>query len=510
MPVSGSILDELELARTLYVSLGGYWSGVFPGRDQVERLCRSMTDTFMQVVDQVDDAVSCIHRESVPLRQRRRWARLTLKQSEMQRTLSTLRYGDGTADYGSPSTFYGEQRDLGLPSYPFPADASCDVIVSRMTSPGLVLVRGVDFAIETGRVVFLRDPLLNNAVALRPVFDGEGNVVDTEGQLWLFRPTYDINLVRDHVGFMVDASLPSTAQGREIANAILDGISGGTATAQLIRAVAAAVDSPVVLQDGEVVATIASDSAGQFVATGQQIYRCSPASTITVQVGDVLRAGDPLTDAFTLVELNTGNVPAWLQTLSLGDGLLADTVAGDITFPNRDVATTVTVDSDGYTRLEFPVGGTPAAVASFWRAFHARGREAVAAGGKTLAMLLDRRPVPVGQPTAASLPSSINPLAFLIQNILRANSAILRLRPASFGPAGVGIGALKSLRRIAPPHTYLFTVVELPVVSDSVIVDPNDDAGSTVTLSANAPPISDPVLSAADALTVPPTPAFFC
>jgi len=510
MPISDRILDELELARTVYTSLGGYWAGICPGRDQIERLCRSLTDTYMQMVDQIDETAACVSRETVPLRQRRRWARLIIKQSEMQRTESILRYGDGTTNYGDATAFYGEARDIGLPSYPFLAAAECDIIVSRMTSPGLSLTRGIDFTLTDGRVVFLKDPLSNPAVATRPVFDGDGNVIDTEGMLWLFRPTYDINLVRDHVGFMVDASLPSTLQGREVANAILDAISGGTAITQLIRAVAAAVDAPVIQQDGETVVTIAADSAGQFVATGQRVYRCSPAAEVVVNVDDVLRAGDPITDAFTIVELNAGNVPTWPQTLSLSDGLLAPAVTGDITFPNRDVLTQVTRDSDGYTKLEFPLGGSLDAVASFWAAFHARGRAAVTRGGKTLAMLLDRRSVPVGQPSAASLPSVINPLAFLVQNILRANSAVLRLRPGAFGPTGVGVNALKSLRRIVPPHTYLFIVVELPVVGDSVIVDPNDDAGDMVTLSTAAPVISDPILSHSDGTTVPPTPAFFC
>src|SRR5690606_17803300 len=113
-------------------------------------------------------------------------------------------------------------------------------------------------------------------------------------------------------------------------------------------------------------------------------------------------------------QFQRGQVPAELRAVELGRGWLAAGFVGGLTFENKDVP--LVVESDGvYTRLSWELGGWDQDVRRFFDQLHARGL----ANPPTLAQLLDRRTNPAGEPTAANLPATINPLAFLVANVLR-------------------------------------------------------------------------------------------
>ncbi len=134
----------------------------------------------------------------------------------------------------------------------------------------------------------------------------------------------------------------------------------------------------------------------------------------------------------------------------------------------------------GGSAIPSTLSGRDVDVTKFWNEAHARG----VARGETLAMLLDRRPVPVGQPTAGSLPATVNPLRFLLANVLRTRCLIARIKAGALGAGALGLAYLRTLRRIIPPGTALVVLVELPTADDSVIVDyVTEDLGSYTALA---------------------------
>lgn len=218
-----------------------------------------------------------------------------------------------------------------------------------------------------------------------------------------------------------------------------------------------------------------------------------------------------------------------LAALALDNGFLSTCFYGDLVFENKEVPLQVNAQHPtGYTFVKFPLGGFPADVDRFFEELHLRGIEAaetvkescfytpieyaslevfptrglagriyraVDTGWQyrwvpsidkppgyyeqivrlppnrklgTLAHFLDKRRQPEGEPTAAHLPTKINPLRFLIENVLRNNVFVIRIDVSALGQNRLGLYNIRHLRQITPPQTAMLVVFELGVKLDKI------------------------------------------
>lgn len=86
----------------------------------------------------------------------------------------------------------------------------------------------------------------------------------------------------------------------------------------------------------------------------------------------------------------------------------------------------------------------------------------------TLARLLDTRRQPDGEPTAANLPATINPLKFLVENVLRNNAFCVTITVAALGQNHLGLYNIRHLKRLIPPQTLMFLVYKLRPAVDRI------------------------------------------
>ena len=113
----------------------------------------------------------------------------------------------------------------------------------------------------------------------------------------------------------------------------------------------------------------------------------------------------------------------------------------------------------------FQISGFPGDVDSFWEQAQTLGKEE---GKQTLAELLDIRENPVGQPLPEFLPATINPLEFAIENILKNNLTIVKVRANSIGTDAPGLNLFKYLRDIIMPHTSFIVFIEISADTDTI------------------------------------------
>jgi hypothetical protein len=208
------------------------------------------------------------------------------------------------------------------------------------------------------------------------------------------------------------------------------------------------------------------------------VYRASLDANIVVSEGDTIYLGDPITDAFEIVELG-GHSPdlTSLPLLSLSDNFLSGGYFSEISF--RNVSGEIQYlgqDADGKTLICLEASGFPADLEQFWLNAQERGK----IDGATLANLLDVRPEPAGEPTADNLPSELNTLQFVLDNVLKSNLFIIRMRKASFGNDAPGLEMIRLLRDVIPPHTAYIVFIETSVdeeVIDLEVEGGEDEAG---------------------------------
>lgn len=223
-----------------------------------------------------------------------------------------------------------------------------------------------------------------------------------------------------------------------------------------------------------------------------------------------------------------------LAALALDNSFLSTCFYGDLMFENKVVPLVVNAQHPtGYTFVQFEVGGHPGDVSRFFEELHARGialaetarincfnnaieyptftdfpdkgiagriytavdtskyydwaldLDKTDGSGRyeeiiklppfkrigTLAHLLDKRKQASTEPTADNLPGHINPLRFIVENVLRNNVFVVRINVAALGQNRLGLYNVRHLRQVLPPQTAMIVVFELTLKSDTLAAE---------------------------------------
>lgn len=451
-----SVYDQPQAVKA---QLGSFWATFYGGRDTVDAFCLARGQVEQQTLSDINELVDCTGRRTIPTYHRIRWLPLVFRHSDQQPG-RMLAYGDGAYFGNQPGTnavyTYGGHRDTTV-AYPVSSGIKqIPLIMERVLDASMVLTTQVDFMLDVvnSRVIFRNDPFADPSVELVPIYNSVGEIADWQITLWAFQVDIDKKFIWTQFGHVVGLQLDSSDGYKDIVNQGWDALLGGTAAQQVENVLATCVGAPLAVA-GETVLFITTDNFGPMILTDQHVYRYGAGATALVAVGDVTYAGQSLCDTLRMYDLNTGVIPP-VSSIALGKGFLHPSISGPLTFENTELALTATVAGDGHTVATFPITGDAADVARFFELLDARG----VANGNTLAHVLDVRTNPVGEPAPFNLPATLNPMVFLIQNVLRFNTFLAILDSTTMGPDAVGTDQLSFLRKLVPPTAALLLVIE--------------------------------------------------
>lgn len=465
--------NDFDIPDALLNVLGSYWATTYQGNTLIEQLAGVTGRAAQQTYSQLLELVNTVSRFNVPLYHQDNWYNLTFKESEINTDPTLL------AKYRTPSEYsytnpaqlyYGVTQSQPYYSITKPTNlVDVKLVFNRLVDPSVQLTQGIDFWLDDSVIVFRENPFNNTLIARKDILNSAGQIVDREMVLWLYRGQWDWNLVYEQFGYALRLRLQSSEGYKQFVNAIFDAFCQGTSVKTQQLALSAAFGVPLVVETTEVIEKVVKDADKLNIITGQHVYQFPLTANAIVTEGQTVRAGDALTDLFQVFELNRGSAlsAADVSALTVGSGVLAWGFWGDITFENKTTPVIVEPNVDGYTKVSWELGGFPFDIVKFWDDVHAAG----VAKNQTLAMLLDVRPNPIGQPTAASLPSTINPLQFLTSNLLRNNAYIVKVKPGSQLANQLKFVPVEQLRKIQPPQSLMMLIVELGYTDNPVIME---------------------------------------
>lgn len=466
--------NDFDNPDKLLELLGSFWATTYQGSSPLLIDLAAAAGTMAQQTHrQFIELVCSVSRYDVPIYHQDNWYALRILESELNTDASLIaKYSTPAASNYNTTT---SQTYGGLPARTLYSIAKPEglhdvkVIFNRLTAPSVELVQGIDYWLDDSIITVRDNPFDNPLIPKRDVLSGNNTIIDRECVLWLYQGQWDWKVVYEQFGYALRLQLESSEGYKQFINAIFDSFVTGTCIRTQQAALAAAFGVPLVIEAEETVEAIAPDNYRLNIITDQHVYQFPLTTTATVSVGDVVRAGDTLTDLFRIFELNRGTVLASddVSALTLGKGVLASGFWGDITFDNSTKAIVVELGVDGYTKVSWDLGGFPYDVEKFWEDVHSQG----VAAGQTLAMLLDVRETPVGQPTAASIPFTVNPLQFLADNLLRNNAYIVKVKAGINVTEKLAFVPIAQLRKIQPPHTLMILIAELVSSDLPVIMD---------------------------------------
>lgn len=474
--------NDFDNPEQLLHLLGSFWATTYQGNALLEDLTRTTGQMAQQTYLQLMELVNSISRFDVPIYHQDNWYALTVRESELNTSAALLaRHTTPSANQFNANSAlnYNSQVQAAVTDSFGNLDqfavvkpdglAQVKAIFNRLTAPTVELLHDIDYQLTEALLIFRENPFTNPRIAKRDILSATGAVIDRELVLWLYRGQWDWATIYEQFGYALRLQLKSSAGYKQFVNAILDAFVAGTSVRTQQLALAAAFGVPLVQEAQETVETVQQDANWLQIITDQHVYQFPKTASPLVAPGDRVRAGDPLTDLFEIFELNRGVPldPAKVTALTAGPGVLAWGYWGDLTFENQETPLIVEPDVAGFTKVSWALGGFPYDVEKFWDDVHTAG----VAAGRTLAMALDQREAPTGQPTAEWLPATINPLQFLVDNLLRHHAYIVKVRPGSTLPDPLEFVPAEQLRKIQPPHTLMLLIVELVGADAPVIME---------------------------------------
>ncbi len=440
-------------------TLSSFWTEVFDDQETLASWLQAMAIQAKQALNNADENLKLCQRSNAPIWHRQLWHNIQALESTLtDNTVIPLRYGDGSV-YGPQAN--GDINHYGQGSYPAKYASGVDnqlvvmpLICNRAKNSTVIWTEGLDYYLdrESSAVVFARNPF-DYDFEIRDVV---AEPADRQIDIWACHSQWDARDISNRWGYPLHLELQSSSNYRELVNSVYDALCQGTTLNHIRRVITAITDIPHARNEGETVEQILTDSRGQVVITDVSVYRVSNLATLAVSVGDVLSYGQHIAEELQIHEFHNGTVPESITALAVTKNFLSSAYYDGLIFENKIVPLVVETE-DGRTRVSFEIGGLPEDVERFWDELHAKG----VAADETLANLLDVRETPVGEPTSASLPTTINPLEFLLSNILRNNAFLVELGVSAVGANALDLGNLRILRRLVPAQNALIFLMRL-------------------------------------------------
>jgi hypothetical protein len=474
--------SDLDNSNSLLALLGSFWGRTYTRADQVKSYVNGAALLVAQNFRNLLETVAAISRFDVPLFHTEQWTPIVLRKSQRNAVAVSVARFDQTTEKFDGKLIFDSASNTAFYAFPRPASmVSAAQVLDRLIYPTVALAENVDFKLDLTRdaIVFAVDPFTNPGLLRKAIYSGN-ELVDEEITLWAFQGQFDYDYVFTQFGYALGMRLQTSQGYKDLMNAVMNGlVNGGATAADLDLALSALTGIPLSVAVHETVEVMQRDAAGTLIITDQHVYRFLEDATPVVAVGDVLSAGSRLVDALTIVPLGRGTIPATVAALALDDSYLAACFYGDLIFENKNVPLEVNEQHpSGYTYLKFGLGGFPGDVEKFFDELHMRGVDAAerpqpacppGAGQRcTLAHFLDRRSQPAGEPTAANLPTTINPLQFIAANVLRNNVFLVQIKGRGLGRNHMGLYNIRHLRQLLPPHAAMIVIYELGAQQDTL------------------------------------------
>lgn len=470
--------NDLDRANTLLQLLGSFWAVIYEGREFVTDVCSSKARLALQAQQNLLELVASVSRYNIAVFHREYWTNLTIRESQIvrQSTPSLLYQADATAVWTSGvggNQFGQELPATGLRDVPTARIHRAPVIVNRMLQPSVTLIDGIDYVTNEDGIFFYANPFENELIPKVELLNFNNETADREITLWIYGGEWDLETVYNQFGYALSVYARSSENYKTLVNALLDATTIGTSVRSQRLALAAAIGVPVVIEAVETVEEILTTASKLQIITNQNVYTFAPSAVPTVAIGEMVIAGDNLTDEVQIYELHRGSgiVLENFEYLSISSNLLHTYYLGGLTFVNEEVPVDIQTATNGDIEVSWQLLGPAVDVARFW--VEVRQREQLSQ--VTLGQLLHASTGSLAPLTPAVLPTTINPLEFLIDNVLRANATIVRIRHRAGSPVTAIPLSFEYLRRVQPPHTHLLVLQEFML--SGLILDPTDVAG---------------------------------
>ncbi|MEM1953107.1 MAG: hypothetical protein QW299_07240 [Candidatus Caldarchaeum sp.] len=462
-------VTDLDRPGKLLSLLGTFWSRYYPGREQVQAYCQAVGQAYNQFWFDLLESISAFCRFTVPIFHTENWYLLKLRRSEL---------GEFPALYGEAGAF-GEGLRFGRSGpgrffvWKVPEDLEeIPFLFNRITAPSVSYQSGLDYFFDRKqkRLVFLENPFADPRWTRRSltVPDPEGEPAqDEELLLWVYRGKMDWLGVYKHWGYILGETVRSSSAYKTLVNTILDSLLDIAGSRSIDTLLSLWTGLPLVQEQTETIEAIQTSPFRITIATDQHVYHLSPGAQINVQVGQTLHCGDSFCSNITVYDPGRQRGTPQIEALILDEPLLKIKTRQPLLVRNQVLPCTTFRDSNDRLFWRFTVDGLPEDVETFWAEVARRGLDQ----GKTLEQVVARTNLSNEDIHEAQLPTELNPLAFLYENLWTYNTTFVKIIFPGSPPGDDTTIAIPPFwwRQIASPERWILVCLEIPAPPGEVL-----------------------------------------
>jgi hypothetical protein len=434
--MSYDIVNLLHHSGDLTKDQGTYLASSYEDAGRVYSFLDSLCWLYQGVLQESEDASFLLFRRLSPYVHRELFFPLFVDAAAYQNGFVVKHaYGRPGSEYGM-GNFYGEGYHSLPYCIPLPENiVDVDFISDIPIDPNVILLKNVDFSIESGMLWF-NLPLPEEFQPLDAI--GRDNIV-----LYLCGVTFDRRYIQNRLGRLLNIVGDSTQEYKSLCNMVMDTLQSET-TRSRFKKVLALLSSLPCVSESEKIEMISPD----WIATDKHVYLAGEGDWLDLTVGRQLNPGDFLTNnVVDLIDYHqkiikpvaTKHYPVVLPRPFLGEGYLSS-----LTFPDEWLSLEIDTKS-GQSR--FPVFGVPADVDLFWEKFYG----AMEIQGKTSSDLYSLCPG-----------GKVNPAEFVVKYLLTKNVLLFWVSSCTL---------IKNtsnwvwLRRLLPPSVFCHISVQVPEIT---------------------------------------------
>ncbi len=442
---------DLERVSVLRNLLGSFWTSIFSDQVGLNAYFKTMSRVFDQAYQNYSEVIQCSVRLLTPVFHKELCQVIKLNKSA--KGLAVPRYDD-TGIYYDNGLIYDQTFNTGKPTWAIDSSISdLSVLVDSIDRPSVMLVEGVDFFLTNGNLQFVTDPF--NSIQSTPEGDDETIL------LFALDGKTDRQYIRDHWGYVVDLSISNSSQAYlDTVNAILDSVVSSPSTANVRKVLESACGCDLVRNRNETVEGVYFNGITRTVVTDKESYSYPEEAVVEVAIGDVVSAGDALTDRIKIYDINQGDNIDDLEAIILGEGTLL--TGGQLIFYNQDVLLEVIGSySNGCPKIRFNIGGHPSVIEVFWAEVDYFSETVGITVAHYLSGIYD------SAPAVTDLPIYVNPLEFVCRHVLRWGASVARIKPISqsLSRSRLVANLSNSLRQVVPAEGAVLVIVEMKTLN---------------------------------------------
>ena len=475
-------------ASYLYKTLGSFWTDIFQEKDTIKGYTIGVAEEMIQRYLDLVEVINSYSVKDINVFHREKWKPIVLYKSKINQLPFVFEEGHAVFgaqpeldEYYANAIFqFGRAKTPTAEVYTYYVGnelTAFGVAADRILDPQVVFTYGVDVKIQDKALYFNSNifdnpnipkfSLIGENGKIQTFKDKQGNVIEEEGLvLWFYNGQVDVSSLYYNFGYIYNLNFDNDDFFKLLLGSLFNiNVNGPTVNA-LKRCCTSFMGVPVVETDNEAVEWIFSDSVYQYVVTDKNSYKFNLQYGLAsgVEEGLVLNSGDQLTSAIEFYNstsagptvVYSGNVSGkgwWLKEgiidskLAVSKYLFYGTYTHQLLFSN-DLAV-ISLDSEG--NIVFPVEGTEADVTTFHNYIN---QAANKAGIKTALGLVNPGDT-----------YTIVPVNFLMDNFLRANSAMLKFNFYSEAQRSKFLSILPIIKSQLPPYVYL--IIKINMFMDS-------------------------------------------